>query len=563
MLDEMTKAARSTGVRRLADYSRYALQVARRSEQFGKTGSAAKAYDAAVRLDDSSFDAAASRAAFLGRHGSFRELLRAVPAAFSTLFESSESRLSLASSLAVAVIAAALAAAVATLIGLFFRHARRIAHDLRETASRPFGYRAATPIAFILLALPIFLTFGPVWLVLYWAVLAYAYSARGERFAIGFSLAVLALSPIAIEAIARENLVRRSPIYRAAVDLEERREDFSVEDDLASLAAAYPEQADAWFLLARYAERAGDHGRAVLAYGRAIQADPKDYRPFVNRGNVRFVEGAYNEAISDYEEAARRAPKSAEAFYNLSVARSEIYDFKGQELARARALQISPRDVNSWTESPPLSRVVPASYQVANARERARLWSARASGRPSNLGSDLLALALSTWCLAPLGALVGAWIYGAIRTRIGVATECSRCGRPFCRRCKRYGGPVLFCGRCVRLYSRKEEVEEKTREADRQETAKRLRRRRDLVRLGSAVMPGLSRFFAGRPWTGMAILFAFFLAVGLAVGGPWLFPLAPLAPSSATLPARLAAAILALVLWLVGMTGAWRVTRES
>jgi tetratricopeptide (TPR) repeat protein len=562
-LDEMMKAARSIGVRRLADYSRYALHVARRAEKVGKTGTAGKAYDAAIQLDDSSFDAAASRASFLGRHGRLREALRAASAAFSNMVGSAESRLSLASSFALSIIVALIAAAVATVLGLFFRHARRIAHDLRETASRPFGRVAAAPIAFVLLALPVFLTFGPLWLLLYWAMLAYAYSARGERFAIGSSLLVLALAPIAIETVARENLVRRSPIYRAAVDLEERREDFSVEDDLASLAAAYPDQADAWFLLARYAERAGDNGRALLAYGRAIQADAKDYRAFVNRGNVRFLEGAYNEAISDYEEATRRAPEAAEAFYNLSVARSEIYDFKGQEQARARALQISRRDVDSWSARPPLSRVVPASYQVEDARERARLWSARTSGRPSDLGPDLLEIALSPWCLAPLGALVAAWIFGAIRTRIGVSTECSRCGRPFCRRCKRHGGPALFCAQCVRVYARKEEIGEEARQADRRETATRQRRRRDLVRLGSVVIPGLSRFFAGRPWAGIAILFAFFLAVALAVGGPWLFDLAPLAPSGASLPARLAAAALALVLWLFGMTGAWRPTRES
>ena len=37
----------------------------------------------------------------------------------------------------------------------------------------------------------------------------------------------------------------------------------------------------------------------------------------------------------------------------------------------------------------------------------------------------------------------------------GVATVCARCGRAFCRRCKRYGGPAQFCARCVRLYTRK------------------------------------------------------------------------------------------------------------
>lgn len=558
----MLKAARSIGVKRLSDYSRAAVHVARTAEASGRTSSASLAYDAAVRLDDWSFDAAASRASFLLRRGRWSEGLRAVPAAIKTLFASSESRLSLASSAALATAVALAASAIVTIFALFLRHGRRVWHDLREAASRPFGHRAAAPIAFLLISLPVFFTLGPMWLLLYWAVLTYAYSSRRERFALAFSLLVLGATPIAIDAIARENLLRRSPIYLAAVDLEERREDRTVEDGLTSLAAAYPDQPDAWFLLARYAERAGDNARAVAAYGRAIEADPKDYRAYVNRGNVRFVEGQYGDAISDYEEAARRAPASSEAFYNLSVARSEIYDFKGQEAARARALQISRRNVDRWSSQPPLARVVPAFYHVQNARERARLWSARPGRTREARRPAFLEVALSPWSLAPWGALLAAWIFGGIRTRVGLATECSRCGRPFCRRCKRYGGPVHFCSRCVRMVARKGEVSEEMREADRLEAARLRRRRRLLVRLGSAIAPGLHRFFADRPWVAVALLFVFFLALLLAAGGPWMFDIAPLAPASASLPARIAAAAVAITLWLVAMTGAWRQTRE-
>jgi tetratricopeptide (TPR) repeat protein len=559
ILNDMMKSARSTGVRRLADYSRASVQAARRAEASGRQVGAALGYDAALALDDSSFEAAACRVRFLGKRGSLRDAANALPGAFRTLFASSESRLSLLSSLVLAVVGALAAAAVAALIGLFFRHASRAWHDLRETAGRLFGHRAAAPVAFVLLVLPVFLALGPLWLLLYWAILAYGYSSRRERFVIAFALVALAVAPIAIDAVARENLVRRSPIYRAAVDLEERRQDSSVEDGLASLAVAYPEQPDAWFLLARYAERSGDNPRAVMAYGRAIQTDPRDYRALVNRGNVRFLEGEYSEAISDYEEAARRAPTSAEAFYNLSVARSEIYDFKGQEAARARALQISRSDVDNWSSSPPLSRVVPAAYRVAYARERARAWSQRSEGasRPA-----LVDLALSPWCLAPLGALVAAWIFGAIRTRVGVATVCARCGRAFCRRCKRYGGPAQFCTRCVRLYARKEQADEAAREEDRLANEGRARRRRFFVKLGSAVAPGIHRFLAGRPWSGLSVLFLFFLLLVLVFGAPWLFDVAPLAPPEVSLPARIAAAALALALWLYGMNGAWRQTRE-
>ncbi len=564
-LAEMQKTARAAGVRRLSGYSRTALHEARRAERSGRIGTAGLAYEAAAALDDSSFDAAASRLGFLVRRGRLRGALSETPEAFATLFASEESRLSLASSLAVVLAIGIAATAFAAAVGLFLVHFRRLWHDVRERASRPFGYRAATPLAFALLALPVFFALGPVWLLLYWGGLAYAYGERRERALLAIALVSLGLTPLLVDSISRENLVRRSPLYVAAVDLAERRDDASVEDGLASLAAAYPDHPDAWFLLARYAERAGEYPRALAAYGRAIQADPKDYRPFVDRGNVRFVEGDFVEAISDYEEAARRAPEAAEAFYNLSVARSEVYDFKGQEAARARAVQISRRDVDAWSSSPPLARVVPAAYRVSSVRERVRTWTAKttAPGREERSRPDTIALLLSPWCLAPWGALIFALAFSAVRSRRGLAIECSRCGRPFCRLCKRYGGPALYCGRCVRLYARKEEVAEGVRDADRRETRKRARRRRRLVRGATLLLPGVHRFFAGRPYAAAAILFVFFLAVELAALGWWPFELRPLAPSDAALPGRTAAAAVALGLWLTSNLGAWRQTRES
>jgi tetratricopeptide (TPR) repeat protein len=564
-LTALTKSARSTGVRRLADYSRTALHDARTAERAGRIAEAGLAYDAAVALDDTSFDAAISRLGFLIRQRHLRDALSAVPPTLTTIFASAESRLSFASSAAIMVALAVTATALATALGLFFAHFPRLSHDLREFAGRPFGQRAAIPLAFVLLTLPIFVALGPIWLVLYWSALAYAYSARRERVILALALIALSVVPLMVEVVARENFVRRSPIYLAAVDLAERREDSSVEDGLAAVANANPDQSDSWFLLALYAERAGDNPRALSAYGRAIQADPKDYRPFVNRGNVRFVEGEYTQAISDYEEAIRRAPEAAEAFYNLSVARSEIYDFKGQEAARARALQISRRDVDAWSSAPTLSRVVPAAYRISAARRGVRSWRQRTAGPLSHpmSASALVELAQSPLCLGPWGALVFAWMYAGLRSRIGVATECSRCGRAFCRRCKRNGGPPLFCGRCVRLSSRKEEAGEEVRKADRRDTERRHRRRRRVVQISSLLAPGIHGFFSRRPVAAAAKLLLFFFALSLAIGGPWLFELAPLAPPGAAQPGRIAAAGVALLLWLAAIPGARRTTRES
>ncbi len=558
-LEAMTKAARAVGIERLSDFSRMAVHEARRAEAAGRRATARPAYDAAVALDDSSFDAAASRAGFLFRNGNIGQGIAGFPGAIAKIVASAESRLTFGSWLGILAAISVAAAAFACLLGLFLRHFRRILHDLQELASRPFGARAAKPIAVVLIALPVFVTLGPLWLLLYWSVLAFAYSSRRERAVVALSLFSLGLIPILVDQLARENLIRRAPLYRAAVDLAEHREDASTEDALLSAATTNPAGGDEWLLLGMYAERAGDHPRAVLAYSKAIRTNPKENRAFVNRGNVHFTEGDFSEAIADYEEASRIAPDAVESFYNLSVARAEIYDFKGQEAARARALQVSSRAVDVWSSNPPLERVVPAPYPVARARSRVRARIAETS----NPRQELVSLVTSAWCLAPWGALVLAWGFRAVRARRGLATECARCGRPFCRICKRYGGPAIYCGRCVRLQNRKEAVSEAAREEDTRESAHRRRRRRFVVLTMTLVAPGVHRFLRDKPYVAAATLLLFFLAITIALGGPGVFELAPLAPRSAAIAGRIAAGAVALVLWAWALTASWRQTRES
>src|SRR5262249_49339186 len=183
-------------------------------------------------------------------------------------------------------------------------------------------------------------------------------------------LVVFGFLPPLVALIARENILRRSPLYVAAVDLDERREDASAEDGLRQGPAGFSPDAGGWVLVGIYAERSGDGERAVQNYDRAIQASPNDYRPYLNRGNVRFLEGDFNRAIGDYNSAAQRAPGAAAVFYNLSIAKGEAYDFDGQTAAAQKARQLSARDVDSWTRNSTMARVQPAPYPVCQARQR-------------------------------------------------------------------------------------------------------------------------------------------------------------------------------------------------
>jgi len=375
-----------------------------------------------------------------------------------------------------------------------------------------------------------------------------------------------ALGPLLLADLGRENIIRRSPLYVAAVDLEEQREDGAAEDGLRQASSVFSEDPDVWFLLGMYAQRAGDTQRAISSYDRAVSADPADYRSYVNRGNVRFEEGDYGEASRDYTAAVERNPGAIEALYNLSVARGELYDFQGQADAMARARALSESSVDNWSSRSTLSRVVPAAYSEARARDRIEKWNAQSKSRrlPGHLPEPGLLSALrSPATLGPLAALALALTFGWWRTRRGMAAECVRCGRPFCARCKRFGDPPLFCTPCVGVEMRREDtgIEAQVRQA---KEARRAVRRRDRVcRIVSLFLPGTHSYFAEHPGRGFTLLFAFFFALAAAGIGWSFFQVRPLAPRPIASPLAVGSSLAALIFWILGNVSAWRHSHGS
>ena len=550
-LDAMVRAGRKVGVRRLSDFSRTAVFLGRRAESQGHPERAERAYAAALLLDDASPDAIFARLSFLARHHRVGEALRQVPGAAESLLSTHEARVAVFSSLGLWTGAAALGVLAGIVLSLALRHGPRVVHDLRERTARSFGPAGVLPLGLMIAGLPLFVGFGPLWLVLYWGALLWAYAEPSERMVLGVAFVAAALVVPLGAWITEENIRQRSPLFVAAIDLEERREDASAEDGLRQASAVFPEDADVWFLLGTYAERSGDLERALGDYGRAMTADPADYRPVLSRGNVHFTEGDFAEAIRDYLEAAKKNPKGADAFYNLSLARGEAYDFDGQTQAISAARALSASQVASWANNPTAARVVSPGYSVSRARERIADWNAQPKSRrlPGHGTAATPWRALySPWMFAPL-AFLGLGMLLARMRRRGVASLCDRCGRAFCNSCRRYGDPPDYCAMCSRSF-RKEAMDIEDQAAEAAAMQRRAARRARASRLVSLVLPGSHAFLEGRPVAGVLMLFLFFFGVAMAWLDERLFtPLSLPTPEGVRATVVLGAA-LALLVWL-------------
>jgi tetratricopeptide (TPR) repeat protein len=565
-LVEIEKAARTVGVKRLSDFARAAVHEGRLAEAAGKPDRALRAYDAAMRLDDASYDAVASKIEFLVRQKQYGEATRLAPVAALNLFSTREPRVAVLSTLGLCASTAVTLAALGFVAILLLHSLPRVVHDAREVARRFLGPSGGIPLAFMVFLLPAAFGLGPVWLLLWAAVLLHAYAGVAERRLLVGGLVALGLVPILLAVIAQENILRRSPLYVAAVDLDERREDGSAEDALRQAASVFPEDADVWFLLGIFAERSGDTERAVQNYDRAIQANPKDYRPYLNRGNVHFQEGDFAQAVADYNSAAERAPGAAEVFYNLSIAKGESYDFDGQTEAIGRARQLSPRDVDAWSSNPSLTRVVAAPYGVARARRRVEAWNGEAKSRklPGHTPpAPAWKLLISPYTLGPWIAALLAVGVTSLRARDSLAAECLRCGKAMCGLCRRAGDSPLYCADCVRLHIRKEPVGIEAHVIQAGEIRKRTRFRDRLCRLASLVLPGTHDVFSGEPGRAAVRLAVFGFAAALAFVGETIFDPRQLPPSSEWRGTVVVGLLTAFVVWASSVVSAWKGSHGS
>ncbi len=553
-LADVLKTADRVGISRLSDFSRGALQQARLAERLGKRARADVALDAAIQLDPDLPDARWERAQILLGRRQYSDAVSAMLASAQALARAQESRREFLSNGAILVGAAVVLTTAALILALLIRYIRRMLHDLRERSVPFFGSRGGVLPAAALLGLPLWLSFGPFWLFLYWAVLVSIYAETRERVVLWAALAAVSLIGPGVQIIADENLVARSPLVSAAIDLNERREEGGSVDLLRRASQIFPEDSDVWYLLGRFAQRRDDYDEASADYARALKNEPGNFRTMIAMGNIHFWEGDLSEAMTDYRNALEKKPTSALGYYNLSVAQGDSYLFDQQKESLANARVLSPRDVDRWIESPTLARVLSLDYSIDEAAARSRRWSHEPKSQvlpgighePTPLELLTSAQALAPWGAILLGALIG-WV---LRWNGFGSEECVRCGQPYCGKCKPRGSAASFCKECIRLFVTKEGADIAAKVAHSSESRRQQKIRQRERRILSLLLPGASRISRGQAASGYVVLLTFFFLLTLVFLAGRLFPIRSL-PSRPLFPWReTIAGVLAFALWL-------------
>ena len=102
-------------------------------------------------------------------------------------------------------------------------------------------------------------------------------------------------------------------------------------------AGAYNNRGLAW-------GKKGKHNRAIADYNKALEINPRDAKAYKNRGAAWYKKGDYDRAIADYNKTLEINPRDAEAYYNRGIAWYKKGDLL-QALADARkSLSLNPKD---------------------------------------------------------------------------------------------------------------------------------------------------------------------------------------------------------------------------
>ena len=515
-VDEILKHAQKIEIRRMTDLALSATLFGRRELAAGKSDIAREAFTAAMRFDPDLPEPRWARLTLAASSRAWGDLVPDLLGALRATFADGESRRVVVVRMVLIFLVTACAAALAAILVLLMRHGPRLVHDLRESAERVFHGRASGLAVAAFLIAPLLLSLDVLWLALFLFVLVFGYASWRQKVATSLALVLSMLLLPVLDRVAYELSIASSPILRAAEALDESRYDQRILDNLEAAKNILPDDVDIRFLLGRLYQALGQNDRAIAEYTAGSRMASRDVRCLVNRGNIRFVDGDLGSAQEDYQEALKRDGRSIAARYNLALLFAET--FRASEAAEilreARALDA--RSVQRFQETPTLVKVVSIGFTPDEAREKIErmeednrsrrllgqyrsyrlqdgLGLPRFAGSPSSVDFGVPLL----WgVLLAIGAAF--FLDRSRKHGRGYASECQKCGRAFCRRCKPPGESALLCSTCVKVYLKKDGVaiETKLQKLDDVRRRRTLEERLRLVLNG--LLPGSAAFLDSR-----------------------------------------------------------------
>jgi len=213
-------------------------------------------------------------------------------------------------------------------------------------------------LTIVLLLWPLATPGGITWALLYWSVLLWAFSSLSERLVIAVLWVLLAVTPLALARQHQKVAVLLTPPVRAVAALNEGRLYGALFTDLGLLPSMLPDSVAVRQMLGDLHRLLGQWDEARIYYAQVLEKEPQNVDALIDLGAYHFLTGDHGGAVQFFQRAATADPNSAAAYYNLSQAYSDAYQFGEQHEALARARLLDEARVNRWIQQSSSDRVI-------------------------------------------------------------------------------------------------------------------------------------------------------------------------------------------------------------
>jgi tetratricopeptide (TPR) repeat protein len=390
------------------------------------------------------------------------------------------------------------------------RYHRPLRHDVEEWMTARGRGEYAVPAGWAVLLFPLWTWIAAGWVFFYWIVATFRYMRRSERW---ISLALLF------------GVACSTPLYRGGIGLFGKTADPRIRTIFAAangeydpelivrlreLVDAHPTDVTYRFLLGGLYKDGRFFEEAFEEYKRVLALEPKTWQAYVNIGNLYLQIGQYGEAIAQYRRALDVNPDAVIALMNTYHAQTESFRLNEAAQTLELARRIDSDQVARMLSGPKagtsaiaVDATLDTSTVWGEMLEGARAPLSHAGVSPADrIGSFLRQAASPAALFAVLTAALA--LTSLLPTRVP-ARCCSRCGRPFCTRCKSGRDAPEYCSHCIHLFVLGAGLAPETKSRKMYEIEAHDRRQRLAQRLFSAFLPGSGEILAGGPTRGVAL----------------------------------------------------------
>ena len=360
-------------------------------------------------------------------------------------------------------------------------------HDLAE----------AKYLIFILVLLIVISIISPLLFLAGMLVLLGMYMRKLDRIVVYLFLVFLVFSPFLFRAASLFLDALSSSQIKAIVEVNESKDN--------KYALATLKNDDGYASLFSYGlalKREGRYDEAVSAYQRLLQMRP-DPKVYVNLGNCYAGLKNTEKAISYYLKAVEIKPL-ASAYYNLSQMSREILDFtKGNEYFKL-ALETNRDEVSDFRS---IYSRNPNRFVVDETLSSAELWrlAIGEKGETSVFGIAILPPSVISGT-----AIILIFLYFLLNNVISSkAYRCKRCSTILCPRCEHHLTWGRMCQKCYASIVKLDELEAKERVSKLLSIYEHQKKRRNIMKIFSFLLPGISQIYAEKILAGVLLLWPF------------------------------------------------------